>query len=291
MDRRRHPSTRALIRYAPAWIFFLFAIPHTSRADVVSRLGDIYFYDALLFDAGVLQRGGQMIGRLTPRGGILVTALDLPFYQEFSLRLEASRALPLSPDLLGDEIASLRWRIRMPILELARHARLRSIQINYAGGYGWDALPTFSPKHELNIAWSFFKRHDGMALTRHLQLGMAVREPLDDSSHVALGRLGALIRTAWLIQLIDPDPGPAGAWTMTLSAMEISAIHYGISAQGGEGLVEVAPAAPALHFTPRRATYTLGILPTTTWIFGPDRSEQYWSIAITFSVFYRNEFD
>ena len=241
-----------------------------SEASVVSRLGDVYFYDPLSFDAGVLQRGLGMRGGADTAAGDVEAWLDLPFYRDFSLRGAYIQRVYLdAPD--GRDFT---WRFRMPIYEMARFGRIASTQAVYAGstsiGQSADLL---LPNHIVGAAHSFGRTVDHVAHSMHGQALFVVRErgkvavPLDQEKVVG-GRVGVNLKAAHLMQVYEPAWGPGGKWTVTVSTVEANVVHYGgLPGRGGAGRLEMIAAAPAINFTPSSATYTLGVMPrlVTEW--------------------------
>lgn len=244
-----------------------------ARASIVSRLGDVYFYDPLSFDAGVLQRGLGVRGGADTRGGELETWLDLPFYREFSLRTAYAQRLLLDQDD-GHDVS---WRLRMPVLESARFGRISSAQAVYAGSASLGASPDrLLPNHMVGAAHSFGRTGRGVAHSLHGQLLFAVRDKdkvliPDGLDRAPFARVGLTLRVAHLVQLYEPPAGPGGKWTVTLSTVEAVATHFGgAPSQGGAGRLDLVAAAPAINFTPRYATYTLGLIPRLRVEWGPE---------------------
>lgn len=285
-----------------AWVWGLLTLAillptlasHPALASVVSRLGDVYLYDPLSFDAGVMQRGIDARGGAGTDAGSLEVGLDLPFYREFSLRTAYIHRFYLdAPD--GHDLT---WRLRMPVVESARYGRIASVQAVYAGSAGFgDAPDPLLADHLVGAARTIGRTTRRSAHSFHGLLLLAVRdkekvEIPEGREGVPGGRVGVALRAAHLFQLYDPAIGPGGKWTVTLSTAELRLIHFGgRPAAGGAGRLDLVALAPAINFTPRIATYTVGVLPRVTLIWGPGGLEPSVGGLANLSITYRSHLD
>ncbi len=253
-----------------------------ARATVVSRLGDVYLYDPVSFDGGVIQRGSYTRGRVESDRSALSAGVDLPFFRELSLRLGYTQSLLYEgrADPLGVD-----WRLRMPVLESIRFGRLTSSGFYYSGSAALGAAhDPLVPHHELGptLATSRTWRRSH---SLHAQGGPAFRERGEDP----LGAVGAVLRFAHLVQIYVPPPGLGITATASLSTVELEWIQFGLG-DGREGLLRGGFLGPTLHITPRTATYSLGLLPTASLRYG-ERTELGIGAAASFTVTYRPDWE
>jgi hypothetical protein len=282
-QREATPSARSG-RWTWPWLLIGLAIlmPRPVDASVVSPLGAIFFHDPLSFDAGVLQRGGSLRTGLGSEGFSLDAAVDLPMFHELSLRI--GYAQRLAAETAGGH--DLTWRVRMPILERARYGRLGTVQIDYAGHHPFARPDARAPRHELTGAYSGSFARSGPGITLHGQIGLVARRSAEVDAPLTLGRFGVVARGAFLTQLYRPRFG--SAWSTTLSVAEATAVHYGLPGDhAGDGRISLAVAAPAVHFTPRSATYSLGLLPRGTWTYGATGGRLDWGAHLVLAATYR----
>ena len=269
-------------------LFFALSLPRGLEASVVSPLGAIFFYDPLTFDAGVLQRGGSVSQGLFTGGWMLDACADLPLFHELSVRL--GYAQRLSSKTPGGH--DLTWRIRMPILESARFGRLMSVQIVYSGHHPFAAPDALAPRHEVGGAYSASFARSGLGKTVHTQLGLLVRYGSEVHEPLTLGRVGVAARGAFITQLYRPRFGRGGAWTTTLSVAELSIVHFGVSTRrGGDGRMTLSMAAPAVHFSPRSATYTLGFVPFSSFTYDSAGTRLDWGGRLVLAAFHRSHME
>lgn len=276
-----------LVRPVRLWSFWLlFLLAPAAQASVVSRLGSLYFYDPLSFDAGVVQRGGSVRLGWDVSGGWIDTGLDFPYFKDFSVRLGYVQRI--RPTALDGHV--LTWRLRMPVLEVARYGGLSNAQIIYTGSYVLARAPSLTPIHEILAAQSMSHTLEHMALTFHAVGGVCFRAATADP--LALGRLGVTARTALVTQLYRPPRGLGGKWSVTVSPLELAWVHYGVPSElsagrAGDGRFTLTLLGPAVHFTHRSATYSLGILPQWQREYDVKGLQQGWGGAASFSIGYR----
>lgn len=271
------------------WALVLLS-PGLAGASVVSRIGHIFFYDPLTFDAGILQRSMMVRGGVDTDQGRVDAALDLPFYRELGLRVGYLQGFRL-----GDvDTRDLSIRLRMPVIESARFGRISSAQFVYAASFGvGDASDGLLPNHQVGVADSIGRSGRNAAHSLHSQLLLNVRDAekvggAAEAPWEPLGRVGVEARFAHLMQPYRPQAGLGGSWTATISSAEVDVVHYGGRvSQGGVGRVEMTAAAPALHFTPSYATYTLGVMPRLVVAWGAEGTVVDLGAFATFSISYR----
>ncbi len=256
-----------------------------ASGSVVSRLGAVFLYDPLTFDAGSLQRGGWVRGGAGTGAGELEVAGESTFFRDFSLRVSYRHRFEYG----AANGVGLGWRFRFPIIESARFRHFTSTQFYYQGSHGFLEPDAREPDHEVGAAESLGFPVLGLATSFHAQLGVAIRseERLPDVSDPA--RVGGAVRLAYLFQLYNPPRGRRGLWTVTFSVVEFSAVHFGRRGKDGSGgRMRVSAGAPAIHFSPRGACYTLGLAPVMTWTYGADGSRLDWGGLAVLSVSHRN---
>ena len=262
----------------------LTVLPHVGQASVVSRLGAIYFYDPLTFDAGALQRGMNCWTGADTSGGHLDAGIGLPFYHELVLRLGYQQQLYLD----REDLHAFTWRFRAPVLESARFGFLSTTQVIYAGSVGVGGRDPLLAGHEIGAANSHSTLGQVVAHTFHGQVALLVR-PEEGLSGTRAGQLGITTRGAWLFQLYEPAPGPGGKWTITFSGIEFQATHYGLDpAQGGEGQLLLSAGAPALHFSHHYATYSFGLAPQLKFGWSSGGNTLDWGGVLSMRIAYRN---
>ncbi len=253
-------------------------------ASVVSRLGEVYLYDPLTFDAGSLQRGGWVRGGAGTGGGNLEVALETSFFRDFSARIGYLQRFNYGQENGLD----LTWRLRFPVIESARFRHFTSTQFYYQGSHGFQAVDETMPSLEIGAAESMSFPVAGVATSFHAQLGVALRPLLEVPGGVDPARTGPTVRLAYLFQLYRPARGRAGLWTVTFSVIEVSAVWFGVPGKpGSAGRMSLAAAAPAIHFSSRGACYTLGLAPRLTWRRGIDGSTWDWAGLATLAISYR----
>lgn len=255
-----------------------------AQASVVSRLGAIYLYDPLTFDAGTLQRGINSRFHVGSRGWGFDLGLDLPFFHDFSVRLGLERLdlLDDSPQLNGS------LRVRLPLLENARYGDLSSHQLQLVYRYPEARLEATTPRLELLLASSRSTLGRFRAWSVHQQVGLLVRDREQAAQDLALSRVGLVWRGAFLYQLYLPPRGVGGKWTVTFSVVEATWEHFGVGAERlGDGLLTVAPVTPTVHFSHRRTVYSLGLAPQMRLRY--DQDETSWGLGgvANFSITYR----
>lgn len=267
---------------------FLVVAPQ-AQATVVSRLGAIYLYDPMSFDAGVLQRGGYLrLGAGTDGTG-LETGIDLPFFRDFSLRLGLEQATTAE----GERDQSFVWRARLPIVETARYGVLSSVQLGVIGRASQGDVQPLSPRLELHAASSRCYLSRNRAWSYHVQTGVLFREAAQAESEALLSPIGIVQRAAWIFQLYSPPRGIGGKWTLSFSVMELEWMHYGLGLpiigkdQAGEGQLELSPLTPTLHFSHNRATYSLGITPQARVRYGGETATLEGGLLMGLTVTYR----
>lgn len=269
-------------RYLFLLVFTL--LTSSAHASVVSRLGAIYFYDPLTFDAGALQRGMSAWSGATTQGGQLDAGVGLPFYHELVLRLGYQQQLYLHQD----DLHAVTWRFRAPVLESARFGFLSTTQVIYAGAVGLGGRDPLLARHEIGTGNSHSTLGNKVAHTVHGQVAVVVR-PEEGLAGVRAGQVGLVTRGAWLFQLYEPAPGPGGKWTITLSSVEFQVIHYGPApSNGGEGRLLLSGAAPALHFSHHYATYSFGLAPRLQLGWSPQGTSWDWGGLLSLRIAYRN---
>ena len=88
----------------------------SAHAAAVSRLGGLFFYDPLTFDAGLLQQSVGVKGGADGSEGSLEVGGEVPFYRELSVRVGYQQHMRYGLD----NTHRLSWRLR------ARLARSRT---------------------------------------------------------------------------------------------------------------------------------------------------------------------
>jgi hypothetical protein len=231
-------------------VLLLLILPSAS-ADAVSRLGGLYFYDPLSFDAGLLQQGVEVMGGGDGEAGLLEIGGEVPFYRELSVRVGYRQGF--RPGF--DNAHRLSWRLRAPIIQSLRYASARTWQFYYLGGITLsEAADPHDPAHEAGGA-----RGVGSGrLSRHLQAAAITRT--DAQAGEGGARAGLSVRQATILQLRHPPAGPRGRWTTTASILEVSWQHYG-GFPRRDGRLDLSPMAPAAHYTHGRTTWTVGAWP------------------------------
>lgn len=233
-------------------------LSNQAQATVVSRLGAIYLYDPLTFDAGVLQRGGYVRVAAGSDRSWLETGVDLPFFRELSLRAGVER---LSTDA-GEPELNLVWRIRLPIVERARYGNLTSLQLGAIVRSPFQPLDALTPQRELFVASSGAWLASHRAYSLHWQAGVVSRASEQAAEDLSLSQLGVMSRLGWLYQLYLPPRGMGGKWTVTLAFVEAQWVHFGVSLQRpGDGLLTLSSFNPTVHFSHSRTTWSLGVAP------------------------------
>lgn len=256
----------------------------SAYASVVSRLGAIYLYDPLTFDAGTLQRGINSRFHVGSESWGFDLGLDLPFFHDFSMRLGLERLdlFDNSPQLNGS------LRVRLPLLENARYGNLSSHQLQLVYRYPTARLESTTPRLELVLASSRSVLGRFRAWSLHQQGGILLRDREQAASDLALTRLGVVWRGAFLYQLYVPPRGVGGKWTVTFSVVEAAWEHFGVSSQRvGDGLLSVAPVTPTVHFSHRRAVYSLGLAPQARLRYDSAETSLGLGGVANFSITYR----
>jgi len=241
-----------------AWILSCLIGATRAQATVVSRLGAIYLYDPLTFDAGVLQRGGYIRLAAASDRSWLDAGVDLPFFRELSLRAGVEQ-LSTSVD---DPSLNLVWRVRLPIVERARYGNLSSLQLGAIIRTPFAPLDPLTPQRELFVASSGAWLASHRAYSLHWQAGMVSRDLQQAAEDLSLSQFGVMSRLSWLYQLYLPPRGMGGKWTVTLAFVEAQWVHFGVSLQRpGDGLLTLSSGNPTVHFSHSRTTWSLGLAP------------------------------
>ena len=116
-----------------------------AHAAAVSRLGGLFFYDPLTFDAGLLQQGLSVRGGAGGEAGLLTVGGEVPFYRELSVRVGYQQEMRYGLD----NAHRLTWRLRAPVIQSLRYASVRTWQFYYIGGLALsDAVSPHDPTHE-----------------------------------------------------------------------------------------------------------------------------------------------
>lgn len=280
--RQRAPSSLRQRLRLLCLIVSLAGLETQAQASVISRFGSLYFYDPLSFDAGVIQRGGVFRGGWDASGGWIDTGLDFPYFKDFSLKVGYVQRIRLgAPD--GH---ILTWRLRMPVLEVARFGGLSSSQLVYTGGHPLARPPALTPIHELLAAQSMSRTLDHWAITVHAVGGVCFRA--QTAEDLLLSRLGLTARAAAVVQLYRPPRGLGGKWSVTLSPLELQWVHYGWGrTRWGDESLRLTLGAPAVHFTHRSATYSLGLMPQWHREMTSAGVQEGWGAAASLSIAYR----
>ena len=255
------------MRYPPLVLLFCLLLLTEVSADAVSRLGGLFFYDPLTFDAGLLQQALSAQGGASGEEGELSLGGEVPFYRELSVRVGYQQRMRYAG---LDNAHRLTWRLRAPVIQSLRYASVRTWQFYYLGG--------ISLSETVDSADTAFEAGGARGLgtdrvSRHLQAAVIGRTRAQAGEDGP--RAGFVVRQATLWQPSRPPAGPRGQWTTTLSLLEAVWQHYGLVARM-DGRLDLSTLCPSVHLTHGRTVWTLGAWPRLRMDYTPDGIERSW---------------
>ncbi len=237
---------------------------------MVARLGDLVFIDPLTFDAGLLQHSASVGGGAGSEGALLETAGEAPFYRELSVRVGHVHDFAYGPAPAGEDGDRISWRLRLPVIQSLRYGRANTWGFQYRGEAHLRAVDRLSPRHDVDVAFSWGRGARGPNHTHHLQVGVITRDPLQAGVvGTAAGprtgaRAGGVFRYAVGVEL----GGGVGPVAPVLSPVELVVMHYGLVGRG-DGRADLSVLSPQLLWSRRRVTWRAGIAPRMRMAWQP----------------------
>ena len=230
------------------------ALTGTADASTLVRLGDLLFMDPLTFDAGLLQHSADVSGGAGTDLGLLETAGEAPFFQELSVRVAHNHDFAYGPAPLGRDGDRIAWRLRFPVIQSLRYGRVNTWAFQYRGEAHIRAVDPMSPRHDVDLAFSWGRGARGRNHTHHLQLGVVVRDH-QQAGHAG-ARAGAVLRYAAAVEL----GGGVGPVAPAIAPLELVVHHYGL-VDRRDGRIDVGVLAPQVFWNTGRVTWRAGITP------------------------------